>query len=290
MIIQKFSKNVLVASVLSVGICQNVFAFCWGSGCLFYVPIYDQTSKTIPTNWFKDGVAAESQLCAPTAGAMAMQGLLQDLAHDNVHAAGWVLADISGKSMSQQIVDTATLMQTSPANGTGTNNLVNSFTARAGDYVYSFPVFGLQIPITHASTNSGAQVNLGTFQNIFKSGVTGMVTNYGHYTRVSAAISTPTLKQVTVSYSRNGGHVVTPRGYISNLIVFNDPEGGVLQFTELMTLTAKNSSNVSNGVHHVSIETLPGGQSTSSVYQLYQGGSYYPIIESMSALTAPFQN
>lgn len=275
----------LFSLVLSV---ESARATCWDAMCLNYTPVYNQMSTTIPASWFEDGDRGKSMLCAPTSAAMSLQGLIDDLKDDKVFTSGWTKNSFAGKSMANQIIAMATKMGTSIKDGTGQGSSVGVYSGTAGDLNYTFPGLNLTIPMGNSAVLYMASINLASYIQKFRSEEVRLITSYGHYNDNPELISTPTLKQRSVSYIRNGGHVIAPRGYVADSLFVNDPWGGVVYFSPLVTMLPKNQTSVSNGVTLRNIVTLPGGVSQASMMKYKQSAGYFPILEAMTTVGAPF--
>ena len=250
-----------------------------GGTCIWYTPLYSQNDSALGANWLPNG-GENSMLCAPAASAMGLQGAIQNNPVNWFF--GWTYSSFQGQNKIAQIQNMAAGMNTSPEKGTD-GQMWSFFGARAPELAYKI---GTNNPMQLYKNMSASNPNisLAAFQNYLQK-PTAVVTNYGHYTKKTVkTVSTPTLSYLERGYVRDGGHVVTVRGFLSDVLVYNAPWYAQLIFSKLASAKPKNSAMVKDGKTHQTVENLPNGLAQIPYIAYKQGGSYYPLLEGIAAI------
>jgi len=222
----------LVASLPSFAadVCRDPQACYWTT-----MPLFSQLDPTIGSHWLPDG-PAKSQLCGPTAGAMALQAVINAASPGNLKSETWT-ANFSAQTPPQKIASASELMQTWPKSGTifiptifGANIVSTSIGA------------GRMIPGKRSEFQSadgtvsgwGPHVSNSTYiSRLRASRKRADIMAYGHYKRHQSSI----LGVRIVTFSREGGHFVAVNGhYGKDWLHIYDPWGGVREWQNIGSL------------------------------------------------------
>ncbi|MCA2959462.1 MAG: hypothetical protein IOD12_04360 [Silvanigrellales bacterium] len=252
-----------------------------GSTCLWYAPLYNQNDSQLQAKWFQPG--GGTNLCAPTAASMALKATI-DLNKVKT-TSGWVENSFVSASNIQRIENMATLFGTDPAKGTKNWRTYQEFKAFRSSLLWTFPwAPGVKLALLSTMEKYGSEIEFSTYKNFLQK-PTAMITSYGHFEKYNVKmVSLPNLKYSEKGYSRDGGHVITPRGIVGSILYYNEPSGGSVDASRLAYVTPLNQSATNNGVTVQKVETLPAGASRMAYLDELQTSNYYPLLEGAMAI------
>ncbi len=267
---------------------------CFSAAACYHMamPLYDQRDPSFGSYWLPNG-PSRSMLCGPTSGAMALQAVYGALwSEEKSKVGGWTRTSFVNKTRQQQIIAMAYKMSTDPRDGTtyipwdppvisyGMNAGLPHRATRAGD----FPVAGGS---GGSVSGWGPVVSVGRYVNRMRSAQKSAdIILHGKYSRDVTSI----LGVDTVTFWRDGGHIVAVRGHESiaglfQSVVIHDPSYAQRQNRMIGQLHAGTEWGSWHGIPYIKSVTILPTLGFQSSY-LYSEGNTYRIIDGELGLWA----
>lgn len=233
------------------------------------MPLYNQNDSAIGSDLLPNG-PSKSMLSGPTAGAMALQGVVGEVRTPASIAEGsWTaLAFLDNdnqltfaEKQAHHIRSMAALMGTSPTGGTDPSRISAGVFGRAGDFAAA----------GGATTNYPVSFPNSTYVGYVKNDKSATVVLYGNYTRTATKANGKTY----YNYKRNGSHVVTVNGFSGNKLLIFDPWYGQRQEREIQVMKKGCIGSVCENLPALSQRSL-----------LHVSGSSFKFIDHHSRLWA----
>jgi hypothetical protein len=260
-----FRSGIFVVALLLGGTAQaKSLTSCTsdGLGCRFAaMPLYRQTSSVL-ADYSPNRDPMQSQLCTPTASAMALGAIT----FDNVeyYTSSWVAKNFVNRTMKERVKAFMDLLGTSIAGGTLLTAMPN-FAALASSF-----------PKAKAGNQYGSSTlfSAATISKNVNAGILGIV-SIGFFAEKCATSSTGTK---LCSYTRVGGHTEAVNGHaLSTFIRYHDPQFGTAH--NLAPVAMPNNSGASLLGIKIALDNRPFGKNS-----MITGSGFMDLIESFHGI------